>query len=134
MAESKKVWKPLRRALKRTLLLKRLENKLGSGLPDVFYCSKGVSGFLELKHLKGWPVREETTTALGISAAQKLWLWELHDAGGKGFVFVRIGEEWLLIPVCAGLGEATRAEWMSRAILQCEGDMVWHKLLEILLH
>ena len=134
MAESRKVWIPLRKAAKGRGLFKRLEPSLGSGLPDVFYCLKGVCGFIELKHLNQWPVRESTETTLGINAAQRLWLGDLAGNGGRAFVFVKIGQEWLLAPAYAGLGKATKEKWSLRSLIHTTGDMDWDRLMDILTH
>lgn len=134
MSESRRVWKPLRKAIKGRGLLKRLEPSLGSGLPDVFYCLQGISGFIELKYLHHWPVWETTGTTLGITAGQKLWLGDLADNGGKGFVFAKIGKEWLLVPAYAGLDKATREEWSQRSLIHITGPMDWDRLMDILTH
>lgn len=134
MSESTKVWIPLRKASKGWGLVRRLEPALGSGLPDVFYCLAGVCGFIELKYLKKWPVRDTTGTTLGVTAAQRLWLGGLAKAGGRSFVLVRIEEEWLLIPAYAGLDKATREEWCMRALIHTTGGMDWDRLMDILTH
>lgn len=81
-----------------------------------------------------WPALESTKTTLGIRRTQKIWLEQHLVNGGKSFVFVRVGEEWLLIPVYAGLDKATRKEWESRALIHTANGMDWDRLMDILSH
>ena len=79
-------------------------------------------------------MREDTKTTQGINAAQRLWLGDLADNGGRAFVFAKIGQEWLLVPAYAGLDKTTKEEWSLRSLIHITGSMDWDRLMDILTH
>lgn len=71
-----------------------VENALGSGTPDV-YCTLG---WIELKSLREWPVREKSPVRLPhFTAMQKHWLSKECACGGKAWLLIKIAREWVLI-------------------------------------
>lgn len=69
----------------------RVENPCLPGTPDVFYCVEGIVGWLELKELETWPVREHTpVTIQHYTKEQRLWIWDYADNNGTVHVLLRI--------------------------------------------
>ena len=88
-----------------------VETKLEDGIPDVNY----VGGWIECKCLKAWPVRPATPVRLDhpLMPHQAAWLCRRWRRGGKAWVLLQVGREWLLFdPPTAKekLGTATREE------------------------
>jgi len=100
-----------------------VENSCGPGTPDVNY----VDGWLELKWARTWPKKPETPLRLEhFTRQQRLWLIRRWKAGGRAFVLLKVGVEWLLFdaPTAADkLGRSTRAELYEVA------TQVWTKRL-----
>jgi hypothetical protein len=87
----------MRAALRpRGVLLHRIENIVGEGIPDVVAAYRGNVTFIELKAIDAAPVRA-TTPALGekrgLSAAQKNWHHDWNAAGCVTLILIGIGRE-----------------------------------------
>lgn len=77
--------------------LQRIEDESTEGIPDVYFIWRGVSCWVENKHVKALPKRESTLVVPGLSPAQRNWLVAQHEAGGNAFVCVRdVNLGWLL--------------------------------------
>jgi hypothetical protein len=94
-----------------------VENGCGIGCPDInLRC-----GWIELKEMDAWPKRE--TTVLGIphfTQEQRVWLTRRCHAGGRAWVLLKVGHEFLLFDgptACDKLGVSTRAELIQLALL-----------------
>lgn len=73
----------------------RIETKT-PGISDVIYTFRDrTTGFIELKNMEEWP--KAAPTNFGLRSEQALFLerWTRH--GGLGFVFARIGDDYILI-------------------------------------
>jgi len=71
----------------------RVENMVNQGTPDVNY----RGGWIELKYAPKWPALP--TTPLRVHhfyKEQRVWLYRRAVTGGKVFVMLKVGEEWLL--------------------------------------
>jgi hypothetical protein len=66
-------------------------------VPDVWYGSKEVSGWLELKYVARLPHRLTTPVTLEITVAQVAHLRESRSAGYLGACLLGIGREWFLV-------------------------------------
>ena len=66
--------------------LKRVENKLEPGWPDVHYSNDGYSGWIELKFEKKLPNR------IRFEPGQPIWLANYWSSGGTCFVFLYVEE------------------------------------------
>ena len=76
--------------------MERIETKI-AGVPDIVYIKPdGGQGFLELKRLEKWPVRQFTTSQLGLSPQQALFLHKWRSKGGQAHLLVSVAEEFLL--------------------------------------
>lgn len=96
-----RLWDRMRAALRpRGVLLHRIENLVGEGMPDVVACCRATVTFIELKAIDAPPVRA-TTPLLGkqhgLSAAQKNWHHDWNAAGGATLILIGIGQEIVVI-------------------------------------
>lgn len=93
MAREYRLWDWLRDGLKpmgKDLHLVRVENSAGEGDPDVQGCWKGLSFELELKGCDR-PINPATPLDIEVRQAQVLWHRRRWNAGGKVWLFIRVG-------------------------------------------
>lgn len=88
-----------------------IENPAGPGTPDVNF----IGGWIECKWLRAWPKRPDTPVKLDhpLLPTQKAWLKRRRRRGGKAWVMLQCGREWLLFHGCVAsdhLGTATQRE------------------------
>ena len=79
-----------------------VENPVGPGTPDVNYGGildgVRVEGWLELKSVDKWPVREETSLRLPhYSPQQRVWHARRHRVGGMVHVLLKVADDWILL-------------------------------------
>lgn len=91
-------WKRLRERLSGALIMRRIENAVGQGDPDVWYGTQRerftvpVSGWIELKHVVAWPKREATPLIIEtFSPAQRLMLRRLTNNGHRAYLICFVG-------------------------------------------
>lgn len=86
------MWPYVRKAL-RGLDPVRVENSANLGTPDVNY----TAGWVELKYISEWPKRPETVVrADHFTPQQRTWLTRRVRSGGRAFMLLRVGVDWLL--------------------------------------
>lgn len=92
MAREVRLWEFLRDGLKGTpgLHMRRVENLVSSGDPDVDGCHNGRYFEIELKGLDR-PARAETPLDLGIRKSQVVWHRKRTRCGGNNWLYVRVG-------------------------------------------
>lgn len=75
--------------------MERIENLVGVGRPDVDTLVNGSFLPMELKAVKGWPVRETTKVLgrAGLRLEQRNWHLDWSRWGGKSLIVVGIGRE-----------------------------------------
>ena len=88
-----------------------VENPARPGTPDVNF----IGGWIECKWLRAWPKRVGTPVKLDhpLLAGQKVWIRRRNRRGGKAWVMLQCGREWLLFRggvACDFLGTSTRQE------------------------
>lgn len=64
----------------------RIENKLGAGMPDVFYMHRFLTGWMELKYEAAMPSR------IDYRPGQALWLSNYWSKGGTCFLTLLCGQ------------------------------------------
>ncbi len=88
-----------------------VENPARPGTPDVNF----IGGWIELKWLRHWPKRVGTPVKLDhpLLSGQKVWIRRRNRRGGRAWVMLQCGREWLLFKgdaACDFLGTSTRQE------------------------
>jgi len=106
----------------------RIENNVGTGVPDVNYAFQGTEGWTELKVCRRKIITYDTVIKLKVRPAQYAWLMERHKYNGncsitigftQGFVMIVPPENLRLLmePEGARAGhlglliEATKSNW-----------------------
>jgi hypothetical protein len=94
-----------------------VENRVGPGTPDVNY----IGGWVELKWMKRWPKNADTSPVLldHFTPQQRAWLRLRWKRGGRAYLLLQVGKEWLLFEgpwAAANLGRVTRPELRKGAI------------------
>jgi hypothetical protein len=76
----------------------RHEDGISKGIPDVSFCIKGVEGWIELKEIEHWPIREKTIVAFRWEPEQRFWARKRGSHGGNVWLLLKVREtkEWLL--------------------------------------
>lgn len=94
-----------------------IESPLESGVPDVNF----LSGWIELKHLETWPVREDTIVQpRHFTPEQRLWLTKRCTAGGSAWLLLRVRREWCLVWGAAA-AECLGVSWRRSDIVAAGG-------------
>lgn len=114
----------------------RHEDSLQKGIADVSYVSKNENhGWIELKKLKSWPVRESTIVRIDhYTDDQRIWLKQKGRAGGYTWLFLQVGRDYLLFDAyhCQDVGKLNRDELLARAFGVWWGKMDWAELGDFL--
>lgn len=80
---------------------RRVENLVDTGCPDVYVCIDGVSAWVEVKYCRATPARLTTSVfknAHPLNSDQENWLYDHWRKGGRGFIFARVEEWFVLVP------------------------------------
>ena len=147
----KNLWKKTREGLLSVVglpdnSLTRYENYAGPGTPDVHYCVNGRSGWMEMKYIDGWPVKDATVVKIDhFTPAQRTWLHDYNMAGGRCYVWIGVGDnEPLQSHMCEfflfdGLEAAmflskewTKADWYKKAILYFDKKVDWIEMMGVI--
>lgn len=100
------LWGTVRKQLEPYGRLGRLENSVEAGWSDVVYCLSvparpAVTGFLELKHLAGWPVRPGTAVNVPhLTVEQVLFLEGWTAAGSRADLLMQVDRDYVLLDAC----------------------------------
>ena len=105
-----KLWDRMRKGLAGFhIYLERLENMVGSGLPDVLTLKKGRTCFIELKVARdGIPARRNTPLLGnddGLRLEQRNWLLNWSKKGGRSLVVISIAGSKQHIAINGGYGD-----------------------------
>lgn len=97
MKPEQKMWQALKKSVGNLWDAARHEDTLRKGVPDVSFGAKGVQGWIELKCLRSWPVREDTTVKIKhFTETQRVWLWKRGTWGGHTWLLLKVDRYWLL--------------------------------------
>ncbi len=93
----------------------RVENRVERGTPDVNFClPEGIEGWIELKAVPRWPVRDGPLRVDHFTKDQRWWLRKRAKYGGRAGLLLRVDsgpKMYLLLPgewAAEELGEVTR--------------------------
>lgn len=136
-------WSTTRYALAPFGKFERVENLLGSGMPDVCYLIRrkpalpAVCGWLEMKYEPEWPARPATPARLTtLTREQVLWQAMWTEAGGRAYTLARIGPSYVLLdpPVLRQVfrGELSRAGLEEAACVVSEGAFPTSRIIKCL--
>jgi hypothetical protein len=98
------LWNALRPRLAPFGDLRRIENSVEKGTPDVLYClrrnplSCGISGLVELKTLDSLPERGGPVRVPKLTDEQVTWAEDWHVAGGRAGLLLRAGNAYVALP------------------------------------
>jgi hypothetical protein len=85
------LWSTVSLALGPFLDLVRVENRVGVGTPDINWAGFSCSGWLELKHLAHWPVREATPVHVPSLTLEQVRWAEVHSEKHRVAMLLRVG-------------------------------------------
>jgi len=95
-----------------------IENRLKGGTPDVNY----IDGWMELKWLRSWPVRDGVISLPHYTNGQRLWLRRRGKRGGIAMLVLQVGKHWFFFDweyACDFVGKtATRLDLEWNAVKQ----------------
>jgi hypothetical protein len=117
-----RLWDWLDRRCGHSAHLQRIENRVGSGVPDVFAATFGWQGWVELKVLPAWPKKPSTPVRLQHwTPVQRNWARRHEDYCGRVALLVEIAQSETLVlfralDAVAAIDTWTRDEWLHRAI------------------
>lgn len=137
MANEAGLWQLMRKHMVGHVV--RLENQVGVGQPDVNGCALGTDWWMELKCIDAFPKRPATVVKVNhFTPEQRVWIHNRHQAGGRVFVFVRVGKDdfYLFngISAAQGVGSTWNAEdWHLNALRHWQGRVDWLVFNQIVL-
>ena len=128
------LWKYLRDGMGATWESQRHEDKLSTGIPDVSY-STTLHGWIELKFIAEPPKRASTILRIPhYTAEQRNWLERHGKRGGRCFLLLQVGREYLLFDWTGALsvGRVTMDELRAIAVARWSGRIDFPALRSIL--
>lgn len=125
----------LQKASNNKIYLQRIEDKLSSGLPDVHFCYKGKTGWIELKQLPEYPIKIDTSIKIPhLTIHQKQWHKNYYEAQGKSFALIKIKRDsYLFKGSFIDCLEATKMTWKYVLCLKCWENKIDHNELLFLI-
>lgn len=89
-----KVWDYLRRKMPPEFVPQRHEDKYSSGIPDLSFIWRGVSGWIELKN---------ATPSFNLRPAQLAWMTKRMRAGAVCILLARYDNQWAGCRITEGM-------------------------------
>ena len=115
--------------------VKRIENNVALGTPDVNYCIEGAEGWVELKHAREWPKRGGPLKLRHFTPEQRLWIHLRQGAGGKAFVLLKVEDDYFLFWNIDEVGKTlNRAQLIKQSIVHRRGVFPTDAILLVLKH
>jgi hypothetical protein len=109
----------------------RVENVISSGTPDIEF----IGGWIECKVLPAWPRLPHTPVRVPLfTPQQRLWLRRRRNAGGRAWVVLQVGRDYLLIDgrlAADNLGKFYRKTLILMAKAMWTGSINGAELLSI---
>lgn len=133
----KAFWNYLRKGMTGKWQSVRIESSASGGVPDVAYSKDGVHGWIELKFIPSWPVRESTPLRVPhLTPQQRLFILKHGSAGEHCFLFLKVGstKDYFLFDHTniASLGEVKRANVSSIALSHWTDSVDFDQLGKVL--
>ena len=101
-----------------------IQAKFSTGVPDINF----TGGWIELKWLRRWPKNadREPVAIKCFTPAQRAWLSRRTKKGGLAWLFVKVGDDWMLFRgdwAAQNVGLVGRPGLMDGAVWQCRGGL-----------
>lgn len=108
------------------LKLYRVENMIGSAMPDVIGENrKGAAFWLELKALHEWPKRATTCPLKGkFEKGQLGWLRAWVSWNGRAYVLLRVGVDFYLLDPRNALDELPTSQLIESALVTGKATII----------
>lgn len=138
MSSEGALWQTTKRSLGPYGRLKRIESFIEKGTPDVAYTIKRVSGWIELKHLGAYPVRDATPVCIPkLTLEQVQWCEAETAIGGRSFVLLQAEHDYMLLAADTVRAlferELPKADLVHRSIVYSRGGfLAMRPLIEVL--
>ena len=130
------VWQTLKNGMVGKWHVSRIESSAGNGIPDLTFGISAKQGWVELKYIPEWPVREGTKLKLPLRPEQKHWIKARGSLSGDVWVFVRVMDTFFLLSWFKALDAAeegwTGREWLTKSNLWWEKRVDFGELLDAL--
>lgn len=99
MSESN-LWAYIRNRFRTIGEFERVENSISAGMPDVNYCINSVDGWIELKYVARWPIRDRIVK-VGMRGSQYAWFRKRirRCKPRHNFLLAQVGSDYLLFRV-----------------------------------
>ncbi|MCK5639572.1 MAG: hypothetical protein KAJ19_02200 [Gammaproteobacteria bacterium] len=109
-----------------------VENPVYPGTPDVNY----IGGWIELKWMRRWKKNAWNNPVLipHYTQQQRSWLRRRYNRGGRAFLLLQVGREWLLFvtPNAQMVGKVTRQELYDLAHYRWENGLKAEELRDVI--
>ena len=97
MKDEKALWQYIKNQMGNIWDAQRHEDKITLGIPDVSFGANGINGWMELKHVKKYPVKLKSPIIIRhFTNYQKLWLERRQKYAGNCWLLIRIEEDFYL--------------------------------------
>lgn len=131
MSEASKLWKVIKRNAKSEW--QRIENRTQESVPDCLVLSvDGRVAWVEGKYKVSWPKSKDTSTDVGLDKGQVNFLKRWCRLGGRAWLLLRVGEEWLLVWGLDVEYRLTARMWYSKATKVWAGSIDVEELEKLL--
>jgi len=109
----------------------RHEDKLQRGIADVSFCQAGHHGWMELKHVDLWPVRETTVVRIPhYHDDQRRFLFDKGHSAGNTWLFIQVDRDYMLFDwrAAQAVGDVTETSLEGFATFTWRGKLDYLEL------
>ncbi len=99
MYTESKLWKALLRqhGTDKSIFLQRIETSTTTGVPDLWWCAEGQSGWLELKVIDHWPLLASQQVKIpSYTWRQRQWLARVYSLNVRIGIVLAVGDTEVL--------------------------------------
>ena len=122
----KDFYKKVRESLSNTLI-QRIESPLtAQGIPDLVYHVGNTTGFIELKYLKDFPVKESTIVKFKFTDYQRMWLSRWKRRGANCWLLVGVGKDAFLFKKFDIANCLNTSEFIRQSYFTCQMKELHH--------
>lgn len=137
MSRETNLWRYLKRNMQNRWAACRHEDSVTLGVPDVSYAMHGTHGWIELKVIDTWPVKEITVVKLDhFTPWQRRWLRDRGERGGFCWLLLKVSTprtyllfSWDKLP---HVGNSDKRTLIKKAIAVWYTNIDWTELENML--